>query len=383
MRVAAVANLYPQLTESWIRLQLHELYRRGVDVRLLSLGKGDLPAKDEPFSIEYAGHSWRKLPTRIWREGGTSLSAVVSGHAGDAASLLIPHDLKSLKASEADLLHCHFGHVGREVARLGAELPLVVSFYGFDAYRLPHVWGSDLFHSLFSRASAVLSLGPRMDERLLMLGCPERKLRRVPLAVDTERFAFRPRNPGSRARVVSVGRLVDKKGFAVGIEAASRLQRRLGVPVEYTIVGSGPLLRSLKKAAASHPNLDVRFLGARTAQGVWEALDQSDVCLVPSLTARHGDSEGTPVAALEAMAMGRPVIASDNGDLPSVLDGGSRGALCRERDADEMARAMESAFLGGQLWDRRVSDARGHVEALHSPGAVCDNLLAVYRNLFN
>ena len=70
-----------------------------------------------------------------------------------------------------------FVYVARD--QNGFETPLIVSFYGFDAYRLPASWGSDMFRALFRKASAVISLGPAMDQQLIALGCPGRLMMRA------------------------------------------------------------------------------------------------------------------------------------------------------------------------------------------------------------
>lgn len=400
MRLAAVVNTFPLEAQGSIRLQLDELRRRGTQVSLFALAK----ERGEPNSRyfpTYLGYAWSSLPRRVIGHVGTAraLSALsksarrgdFTAFARDAASLLIPHKIPSgLSRSQADVIHCHFGEVGREVAlslRKSPPVPLVVSFYGNDAYRLPQTWGSDLFHPLFSRALAVLSLGPRMDERLMALGCPMSLLRRIPLTVDTDQLKFLPRAnlvSDRPLKILSVAPLVLKKGVSVGIESTSLLQRRLGVPIEYAIAGTGPLLKTLRRQAeTSPPGLSIRFLGNLSADEIHTALYESDVCLVPSLTTRLGETEGTPSIALEAMAAGRPLVASTSGDLPSLLGFGELGALGSEGDAGELASALESALSGGSAWRERLSAARLQTETHHSPEAVGENLNAVYRQLFH
>lgn len=398
MRLAAVVNSFPLESRGSIRLQLDELSRRGTEVSLFALAK----ERGEPNSRyfpTYLGHAWSSVPRRVIGHVGPSrafsaLSKSVrrgdfNAFAKDAASLLIPHKIPAgLTRAQADLIHCHFGEVGREVALSlrKTTVPLVVSFYGNDAYRLPHTWGRDLFDPLFSRARAVLSLGPRMDERLMALGCPMRLLRRLPLTVDTNRVKFLPRSFSSERplKILSVGPLVPKKGFSLGIESISLLQRRLGVSLEYDIAGTGPLKRDLRRQAeASPPGLSVRFLGQLSSDEILAAIYDADVCLVPSQTTRLGDAEGTPLIALQAMAAGRPLVTSTSGDLPALLGMGDFGTLGDEGDSTALATALESALSGGNGWRERLAAARLQVETNHSPEAVGENLSAVYRQLFH
>jgi glycosyltransferase involved in cell wall biosynthesis len=130
--------------------------------------------------------------------------------------------------------------------------------------------------------------------------------------------------PADAMVICAVGRLSVEKGHAVLLDALRSLPR----PPWLLVAGAGPLERALKERALDLP---VRWLGfVDDARPVYAACD---LVVLPSLT------EGLPLVALEAMALGRPLLATAVGELPSLLADGA-GALCRPNDAAALARAL-------------------------------------------
>jgi glycosyltransferase involved in cell wall biosynthesis len=134
--------------------------------------------------------------------------------------------------------------------------------------------------------------------------------------------------------VLAVGRLVEKKGFDVLLEGASRVQ---GLRV--AIAGEGDLRPDLERRAAAL-GVAVTFVGDLDQTEVSEALAAADIVAVPSVVDRAGNVDGLPTTLLEAAAAGRPVVASDIAGIPEVITEGVNGLLVRERDAAGLADAL-------------------------------------------
>jgi len=134
--------------------------------------------------------------------------------------------------------------------------------------------------------------------------------------------------PSDAQVIASVGRLSVEKGHAVLLEAMRRLRR----PPVLLLAGEGPLQESLGERATG---LDVRWLGfVAEPRPVYAA---ADAVVLPSLT------EGLPLVALEAMALARPLVATQVGELPTLLCDGA-GALCRSNDAGDLARVLQQVL---------------------------------------
>jgi glycosyltransferase involved in cell wall biosynthesis len=138
--------------------------------------------------------------------------------------------------------------------------------------------------------------------------------------------------------VLFIGRLVEKKGCGYLLRAMQRVQNR-HTNARLVIIGDGPLRKSLEQYA-QELKLDCSFLGAQSQDVVRKHLQSASALCVPSVTARNGDSEGLPIAILEALCMKVPVVASRHAGIPEAVLDGETGLLASERDEKELAEQI-------------------------------------------
>ncbi|HVW99073.1 MAG TPA: glycosyltransferase family 4 protein, partial [Candidatus Babeliaceae bacterium] len=145
-------------------------------------------------------------------------------------------------------------------------------------------------------------------------------------------------------RFVTVGRFVEKKAPLLTIQAFSCLLDA-GYDGKLSMVGSGPELDKCKQLVW---NLGISsivdFVGIADKAQIAELFSQSLAFIQHSVTARNGDSEGTPVVILEAMAAGLPIISTRHAGIPDVVKHGKTGLLVDEHDVKGMAEAMIQLF---------------------------------------
>jgi len=278
-------------------------------------------------------------------------------------------------APRADVVHAHFGHFGWMAIDAGLS-PVVVSFYGFDAYSrqwLSH-WGR-VYPALFARGASFVAEGPAMAERLIQLGAARERVRVLPLMADVTSLNWRPPRPDGPLHILMAGRLVEKKGFRLGLEAFARLGLR---GATLTIVGSGPEEQALKRAVARHAIPGVRFVPFVSRREYRALISDSDILLQPSVTARNGDSEGgAPTVLFDAQAIGVVIVASDHADIPYVVDTGA-AYLSREGDVEGLSAALAAAVDGRGEWRDRSLAGRQHVEDQHGPRQVAARRDEIY-----
>ena len=302
-----------------------------------------------------------------------------------------------------DVVHCHYGVTGLRygvAARLWGA-PLVVSFYGYDASRYPRERGNAVYESLFAAARRVTSLSPHMDDRLRALGCPTEKLRRVPLPVDAappgppigtsaiSRLAALARNdregalawnddegalaqsddPRREIRLLTVARLVEKKGIDVALRALASVRDEFP-NLRYDVIGDGPLRGELEALAASLGIAErVRFAGALPNDRVQQAMRDADLFVLPSVTAPNGDEEGTPTVLLEAACARLPVLATRHAGIPEIVAEGRSATLVAEGDPAALADGLRAMIAARARWPamgeagRRLVIDRGHLTA--------------------
>jgi colanic acid/amylovoran biosynthesis glycosyltransferase len=162
-----------------------------------------------------------------------------------------------------------------------------------------------------------------------------------------------------------VGRLIEKKGQIHLLRALAELRtRRPGLAFTLDLVGDGPDA-ALLRAEASQLTLDpcVRFHGSLPHKQVLALLESASIFVLPSVTASDGDMEGIPVALMEAMAQGLPVISTRHSGIPELVEEDVSGLLVPERDPLALSRAIETLLAAPETWPLYGAAGRRRVEA--------------------
>lgn len=210
-------------------------------------------------------------------------------------------------------------------------------------------------------------------ERVLRV--PSRSIRVIHNGIPVERFSLsRLDRPGPR-RIVQVGRFVPEKGHATALEALA-LVLRDHPAVELAFVGEGkeePRLRQL--AAALGIGDSVLFMGAR--DDVPMQLSEADMFWMPSAW------EGLPMACLEAMAAGLPVIASRVGGIPEIVEDGVSGYLVEPGSALQLANATNVLLQNARLAQQFGKDGRERVLNEFSITVTADNYAKAYSDFMS
>jgi glycosyltransferase involved in cell wall biosynthesis len=231
-------------------------------------------------------------------------------------------------------IHAYFAHTPTEVAACVARrlnVPYGFSIHARDARKV----APDELARRARAAACVVACNPDVARALDGAGVGVQLL---PHGVDTERFRPQPVSLSTPLRLLAVGRLVEKKGFGVLIQAAAQLS----FPFFLRIIGDGPERASLL-AAIEAANLSDRIdlCGSLTHAELPAAYAAAHIVVAPSIVDHTGDRDGLPNVVLEAMASGRPVIASDVGAVNSAIMTEVSGLLVSPGDASALASALE------------------------------------------
>lgn len=243
---------------------------------------------------------------------------------------------RAVRTHRPDVLHVHWMLPQGLAALVAApRLPRVVTAHGGDIYTLRDRFSVRVKRLVLRRADAVTAMNADMMGLLVGLGVDPAAVQVLPMGadVDTVRSAGAgvDRVPG---RIVFVGRLVEKKGVAVLLDALRRLPPG-GWSLE--VVGDGPLRAELTERAAGLP---VTFRGALPRTEVAVAYGRSEIVVVPSVSAASGDQDGLPVALLEAMSAGCAVIGSRIAGIDAAVEDGETGLLVPPGDDTRLAGAI-------------------------------------------
>jgi glycosyltransferase involved in cell wall biosynthesis len=243
-------------------------------------------------------------------------------------------------------VHSHFAHDPTLIALLLKRLtgmPYSFSAHARDLYQTP----PRALAERLQEASAVVTCCRANLEYLRGLA-PEAdgKLHLIHHGIDLE--TFRPSDGSRRSAcpvVVSVGRLVEKKGFIDLLEAC-RIVKDQGHRFRLVVYGDGPIRYELVTATLKLGlQNDVVFAGARTQREILGALWRADVFALTPCVTDDGDRDGIPNALVEAMACGLPVVSTAVGGVTEVVIHDQTGLLAEPQDVPAIARHLASLLL--------------------------------------
>lgn len=262
-----------------------------------------------------------------------------------------------------DHIHVHFILLASIAASVISELLKIP----FTIH--PHATG------LFSRNQHAVRLQLEDASRIITISgyhrdyianlCPKidrNDIEVVYCGIETDRFQHTSKNNRNiPLRILSVGRLIEKKGHEYLVDACALLADR-GHEFQCQIVGAGPLKQALQD------RIDQRGLGnyvtlsgSRNQSQIVDLCQASDIFSLACITAKNGDQDGLPVSLMEAMACELPVVTTPIAGIPDLVMDRETGLLVNERDPVSMADALEELIADEMLSKQLGKNARQRV----------------------
>lgn len=337
----------------------------------------------EPYETSVRVHPFRYPGAGRWHVMGYANAMDSDRHLRWQAYLLIlPYLLSGALALSRltsrygfDVIHSHWvlpnGPIGL-VGRALAGSPLFISLHGSDIYfaRKNPIFGIVARQSL-KRAEGVTACSPELRENALQLGAPPDSTWLILWGADPEAFSRDPDTSDLRAQlkldkdasiIIALGRLVGKKGFDVLVRSMPKILA--SCPDAHCIIaGGGPEGERLQTLANDLEVVDhMRFPGSIPWNRVADYLHLSDLFVAPSIHDK-GNLDGLPTVILEAMAAGKPVVASMVAGIPLAVTHRETGLLVPEGDEDALAEAVCLLLKDANLKDRFGKAGRDRVRS--------------------
>lgn len=353
-KIVIILSGFPRRSETFALNEVLELEARGMLAAIFATKAGD-GATPQPGS--------EQLLERV--------QILKAGSPAEQAEMVVEH----LDGQDITGVHGYFAHTPAEVAALVAKrlgVPYSFSAHALDTRKVPAATLAERAHN----AACVIACNPDVAGEFRQSGA---SIHLIPHGVDTQRFYPRPFPLAKPVHLLAVGRLVEKKGFELLIAASARLS----FPFRLRILGEGPERVRLEAAiAAAGLTSRVELGGGITHAGLPLAYSSSHILVVPSILDKRGDRDGLPNVVLEAMASGRPVVASDIGAIRSAIRDGLTGILVPPGDTTALAGALELLANKPTLCSKLGQNGRECVERDFNLGECTNRLVNLLKKVY-
>lgn len=374
-KIGYVLKRYPRFSETFIVNEILAHEEAGYEIEIFALrpveeshfqdclGQVRAPVTRIPEKLKNAETFWRLMQKAhatlpgAWSEMG-EMSEMDGRDVAQAIEIAL-----ACHSNKIAHLHAHFGTVATTVARLAARIAGIGYTFTAHAKDIYFEYDENIHLDMKLRdAHRVITVSDyNVDFLRQRFGLDATQVSRIYNGLDLNRFGYR--DPAAETTdILAVGRLVEKKGFHILIEAV-RILHESGRKVRCRIVGGGEEARHLAgQLAASSLEEAVELLGPRPQTEVMTLMREAAVLACPCVVAPDGNRDGLPTVLLEAMALGTPCVATDVTGIPELVHDGETGLCVAEGDPEALATALAQILDDKALRRKLTRAARKLVE---------------------
>ncbi|ROU00157.1 glycosyltransferase family 4 protein [Histidinibacterium lentulum] len=375
LKVGYVLKRYPRFSETFVvgEILAHEAAGQEIEIFALrpvaethfqdNLGQVRAPVTFVPHAFRGADALWQLIAEAHARlpDAARAFARMADTDGRDVAQAIVV--ALACRDRGVGHLHAHFGTVSTAVARLAAALAGIG--YSFTAHAKDIYYDYEAPQHLDRKIADAKAVVTVSDYNVGFLqdrfGAAPGNVLRIYNGLDLTRFPYVPPEPGAR-EVLAVGRLVEKKGFHILVEAI-RLMRASGRDVTCRIVGSGDERENLAAQIDVAGLGDAVTLAGPMAQAeVVAEMRRAAVFACPCVVGGDGNRDGLPTVLLEAMALGLPCVATPVTGIPELISDGETGLLVPEADPEGLASGLARALDDPGLREEMSRRGRARIE---------------------
>jgi len=360
MRIAYILDSYPSLSETFLAREIAALRVRGIEITIFAIHAGDGATAIPIPPFLRATKIFPQTRTRVWKKIGA-------------------HWWNGLPNRQS-IAHVHAGFASHPAALAWGAAEAANVSWSFSAHARD-IWveGDDLSEKL--GAARFATSCTRAGVEALHAKNEQSEILYAPHGLELLKFPFQEREwrRGGVMKLLSVGRLVEKKGFAILLESLAQL-RRENFLFAMTIIGQGSERSNLQRQIQQlRLGGCVRLAGALPNGETLAMMQRAHALVFAGVAARDGDRDGLPNVLLEAAALGTPIVATRAGSVTDFADENTAW-LCAPNEAASLARAIAEVWRGGEIARNKAAAARARLEANFSVASNVEALATKFQS---
>lgn len=410
MRIAFVVGKFPKLSKTFILSQITGLIDRGHEVDIYAtLNRGEYRKNHgdiEKYSLldriiilpDHPNNPGKKLAKACLHLIGANfynfrrllrLATLPIRGFRCWQNAWIYSSLPKLEGKTYDIIHCHFADNCNDALSIkeitSPRAKIITTFHGYDVNITSSQCNATAYQKIFEQGDLFTANTNFTAKKASLLGCPIEKIEILPVGLDVSKYSFHPRTrkDGEKVKLLTVGRLVEKKGIDYTLRAIAKAKEiQPNLDLAYSIIGEGEMHNILANLVEELGISDsVTFLGAMTQEEVQAVYRSAHIFILSSVTASNGDMEGQGLVIQEAQCVGLPVISTLHNGIPDgVLDGKS-GFLVPEKDVDALAKKILYLCNNSEIWPDIGQAGHQFIISKYNIEDLNDRLVELYKSV--
>ncbi len=384
---------YPKISESFVLNEISELKRRGHNVAVFALFNPNEDLAHEEYSnidipVYYVEPSITDL-YQLFNSKSLTLDFLNYGTMFRIFSVkeLVMSIISAKECVEyirsldfeVDVIHGHFADsskLGQIITAKHCNVHATITAHAYEIFKSPDIAQLSFICNSFDHI-----IVPSKYNQKYLHGIKKIKNEITVIPATTRIDKFEASNNEVSNRILTVGRLVEKKGYKYGIKAVAQLVEQ-GHKIDYHIIGTGDEKNYLEELVLTLGIEDhVEFLGHVSDMELKKELREASVFILPCVVASNGDRDAMPVVLKEAMAAEVACISTAVSAVPELITHKKDGLLVPQKDSEALADAIEDLLSNDKLREDLARNGKETVEKKFDISESVDKLENVFRSL--
>ena len=392
MKIGVITSAYPEFEDDphgiFVHRLMREISKHGHEVHILApYTGGKTKYALEGVQVERFHYFYPKKFQRLCGRSGmidnVKEGLFVKLQVSTFILFNIVHSLRKLK--DMDLIHVHWlipNGLGALFAKKIHKIPYISTIYGEEVYLSQRYKLEFSLRNFVNNSSKSITISKATLNSCIDIGLKKEELDIIPFGVDIDFYKpLKIPKDENTFQILAVGYLIERKGFEYLIKAVKEVLK-VHENIQLTIVGSGPLEEKLKNII-KELNLEsnAKIMKNVSDEELLHLYNLSDLFVLPSVVDSQGNTEGLGVVLLEAMACRLPVIGSDTGGIPDIIQDGETGLLVPEKDISGLSKAVLSLIENEDLREKLAVNGYNRVKERFSWEKIAEDYITVYNNI--